>query len=136
MVFLFPYALFDVPSNYLLKKLRPSVSSFTREKLVATFEFLPQRWIAFLVFSCGILTIGISGTKSYAAVSVVRFLLGTFEAGAVKCTVHPEFPSADCLPIRVLPGPGVLLELLVPVCVPDPHIPLTETFRNSLSCVC
>ncbi|KAJ6578538.1 permease of the major facilitator superfamily [Mycena capillaripes] len=70
MVFLIAYALFDVPSNYLLKTLRPS------------------RWIAFLVLSCGILTIGIAGTKSYAAVSVVRFLLGTFEAGLFPGLVY------------------------------------------------
>ena len=28
MVFLVAYAVFEVPSNYLLKKLRPSVSIF------------------------------------------------------------------------------------------------------------
>ncbi|KAJ6492885.1 putative MFS transporter [Mycena vitilis] len=63
MVFLIAYALFEVPSNYLLKRLKPS------------------RWIAFLMFSWGALTMGLGGTKSYAAVTVVRFLLGVFEAG-------------------------------------------------------
>lgn len=55
--------MFEVPSNILLKKLRPS------------------RWIAFLMFAWGALTIGLGGVHSYAAVTVVRFLLGVFEAG-------------------------------------------------------
>ncbi len=63
MVFLVAYALFEVPSNYFLKRLRPS------------------RWIAFLMFSWGAITMGLGGTQSYASVTVVRFLLGVFEAG-------------------------------------------------------
>jgi len=63
MVFLIAYALFEVPSNYFLKKLRPS------------------RWIAFLMFSWGVITIGLGGAHSYASVTVIRFLLGVFEAG-------------------------------------------------------
>ncbi|KAJ7092436.1 putative MFS transporter [Mycena belliarum] len=63
MVFLVAYATFEVPSNYLLKKLNPS------------------RWIAFLMLAWGALTMGLGGTKSYAEVTVVRFLLGVFEAG-------------------------------------------------------
>lgn len=61
--FLVAYGLFEVPSNILLKKLRPS------------------RWIAFLMFGWGALTVGLGGVHSYAAVTVVRFLLGVFEAG-------------------------------------------------------
>jgi MFS family permease len=63
MVFLIAYALFEVPSNYFLKKMRPS------------------RWIAFLMFSWGAMTMGLSGTKNFASVTAVRFLLGVFEAG-------------------------------------------------------
>lgn len=63
MVFLVAYALFEVPSNYFLKKMKPS------------------RWIAFLMFSWGSITMGLGGTQSYASVTVVRFLLGVFEAG-------------------------------------------------------
>lgn len=63
MVFLIAYALFEIPSNYFLKRLRPS------------------RWIAFLMFSWGAITMGLGGTNSYAAVAVTRFLLGVFEAG-------------------------------------------------------
>jgi MFS family permease len=63
MVFLIAYAIFEVPSNYFLKKLKPS------------------RWIAFLMFSWGAITMGIAGTQNHASVTVVRFLLGVFEAG-------------------------------------------------------
>lgn len=70
MVFLIAYALFEVPSNYLLKKLSPS------------------RWIAFLMFSWGAITIGLGGVHSFASVTVVRFLLGVFEAGLFPGLVY------------------------------------------------
>ncbi|KAJ7742251.1 MFS transporter [Mycena metata] len=63
MVFLVAYAGFEVPSNYLLKRLSPS------------------RWIAFLMLVWGGLTMGLGGTHTYAEVAAVRFLLGVFEAG-------------------------------------------------------
>ncbi|CCC09584.1 unnamed protein product [Sordaria macrospora k-hell] len=66
MIFLVAYGLFEVPSNILLKKLRPS------------------RWIAFLMFSWGAITVGLGGANSYAAVTGVRFLLGVFEAGLLR----------------------------------------------------
>ncbi|EFW99572.1 major facilitator superfamily transporter [Grosmannia clavigera kw1407] len=70
MVFLIAYALFEVPSNYLLKRLHPS------------------RWIAFLMVSWGAITMGLSGAHSYAAVTVVRLLLGVFEAGLFPGLVY------------------------------------------------
>jgi MFS family permease len=63
MVFLVAYAVFEVPSNYFLKKLKPS------------------RWIAFLMFGWGACTVGLGGARNYATVTAVRFLLGMFEAG-------------------------------------------------------
>jgi MFS family permease len=63
MVFLIAYAIFEVPSNYFLKKLSPS------------------KWIAFLMFSWGSVTMGLGGTHSFASVTAVRFILGLFEAG-------------------------------------------------------
>ncbi|KND87155.1 putative transporter, partial [Tolypocladium ophioglossoides CBS 100239] len=70
MVFLVAYGIFEVPSNYFLKKLRPS------------------RWIAFLMLAWGAITMGLSGTHSYASVTVVRFLLGVFEAGLFPGLVY------------------------------------------------
>lgn len=70
MVFLIAYALFEIPSNYFLKK------------------FTPSKWIAFLMFSWGAITIGLGGVSSYAAVTVVRFLLGMFEAGLFPGLVY------------------------------------------------
>ncbi|KAJ6017991.1 hypothetical protein N7451_001370 [Penicillium sp. IBT 35674x] len=63
MVFLIAYALFEVPSNYFLKKLRPS------------------RWIAFLMLSWGAITMGLGGAHTYTQVTGIRFLLGVMEAG-------------------------------------------------------
>ncbi|KAL2812778.1 major facilitator superfamily domain-containing protein [Aspergillus cavernicola] len=70
MVFLIAYPLFEVPSNYFLKKLRPS------------------RWIAFLMISWGATTIGLGGAKSYAQVTGIRFLLGVTEAGLFPGLVY------------------------------------------------
>lgn len=74
MVFLIAYALFEVPSNYMLKRLKPS------------------NWIAFLMLSWGAITMGLGGVQSFASVTAVRFLLGVFEAGlfpglVCKCLV-------------------------------------------------
>jgi hypothetical protein len=63
MVFLIAYAIFEVPSNYFLKKLSPS------------------KWLAFLMFSWGVITMGLGGTHNSAGVTAVRFILGMFEAG-------------------------------------------------------
>lgn len=63
MVFLVAYAVFEVPSNILLKKLRPS------------------RWLAFLMFCWGAMTMALGGAQSFGSVTAVRFLLGMFEAG-------------------------------------------------------
>jgi hypothetical protein len=66
MVFLIAYAIFEVPSNYFLKKLSPS------------------KWISFLMFSWGVITMGLGGVHSFGAVAAVRFLLGVFEAGEFR----------------------------------------------------
>ena len=62
MIFLIGYFLFEVPSNIFLKKFRPS------------------RWLAFLMGSWGLITIGIGGVHNYSQIVGVRFLLGVFEA--------------------------------------------------------
>ncbi|KAK3689927.1 major facilitator superfamily domain-containing protein [Podospora appendiculata] len=70
MIFLIAYALFEVPSNILLKKLRPS------------------RWIAFLMFSWGAITMGLGGVQNFSAMAGVRFLLGAAEAGLFPGLVY------------------------------------------------
>jgi len=74
MVFLIAYAIFEVPSNYFLKK------------------FSPSKWIAFLMFSWGAVTMGLGGTKNFAGVTAVRFILGMFEAGKYS-QVERKFQS-------------------------------------------
>ncbi|KAL2256138.1 hypothetical protein VTK26DRAFT_2125 [Humicola hyalothermophila] len=70
MVFLVGYALFEVPSNYLLKKLRPS------------------RWLAFLMLAWGSVTMGLGGVRSFGGAVAARFLLGAFEAGLFPGLVY------------------------------------------------
>nr|A0A089FNE5.1 RecName: Full=MFS transporter prlL; AltName: Full=Pyrrolocin biosynthesis protein L [fungal sp. NRRL 50135]AIP87508.1 putative MFS transporter [fungal sp. NRRL 50135] len=70
MIFFLAYGLFEVPSNVLLKKLHPS------------------RWIAILMFSWGAISMGLAGAHNYATVTVVRFLLGIFEAGLFPGLVY------------------------------------------------
>ncbi|KAI0385697.1 MFS general substrate transporter [Hypomontagnella monticulosa] len=70
MIFLIGYFLFEVPSNILLKKLRPS------------------RWLAFLMVAWGAITIGLGGVHNYPAMTGVRFLLGASEAGLFPGLVY------------------------------------------------
>ncbi|KAL2796475.1 major facilitator superfamily domain-containing protein [Aspergillus keveii] len=70
MVFLIAYALFEVPSNYFLKKLKPN------------------RWIAFLMLSWGAVTMGLGGVHNFAQVTGLRFLLGVMEAGLFPGLVY------------------------------------------------
>jgi MFS family permease len=70
MAFLIAYAIFEVPSNYVLKKLRPS------------------RWISILMLSWGGLTMCLGATNSFASVTAVRFLLGVSEAGLFPGLVY------------------------------------------------
>ena len=70
MVFLVGYALFEVPSNILLKKLRPS------------------RWLAFLMFAWGGITMSLGGVRTFEATAAVRFLLGMAEAGLFPGLVY------------------------------------------------
>ncbi|RYP15292.1 hypothetical protein DL765_005816 [Monosporascus sp. GIB2] len=70
MIFLIGYFFFEVPSNILLKKLRPS------------------RWIAFLMFSWGAISAGLGGTHNFGQVTGLRFLLGAFEAGLFPGLVY------------------------------------------------
>lgn len=58
------YALFEVPSNWIMKR-------YVR----------PSRWLGFLLFGWGALTVGFTGIQTYGQVVGLRFLIGVFEAG-------------------------------------------------------
>ncbi|KAM5540145.1 hypothetical protein V8D89_006285 [Ganoderma adspersum] len=70
MIFFVSYTVFETPSNYMLKKFRPS------------------RWIAFLMFSWGAMTMILGGVKNFGGLIAVRFLLGMFEAGLFPGMVY------------------------------------------------
>ena len=62
-VFFFPYALFEVPSNVLLKRLRPSI------------------WFPLITALVGICMLSQGLVHNYAGLLVARFFLGVTEAG-------------------------------------------------------
>lgn len=63
MIFLIAYTIFEVPSNYLLKRLKPST------------------WLAFLMFAWSAVTMGLAGSHHSATLTALRFMLEMFEAG-------------------------------------------------------
>ena len=63
-LFSLAYALFEVPSNWIMKR-------YVR----------PSRWLATLLLCWGLCTIGFAGVQTYPQVVVLRFLIGVFEAG-------------------------------------------------------
>ncbi|KAI0355551.1 MFS general substrate transporter [Trametes cingulata] len=70
MVFFISYGIFETPSNYLLKKYKPS------------------RWLAFLMFGWGAMTIIMAACQNFASLVAMRFLLGAFEAGLFPGIVY------------------------------------------------
>lgn len=63
VIFFVPYILFEVPSNILLKKLRPHL------------------WLSICMFMFGLVTMLQGFTQNYAGILTTRFFLGLFEAG-------------------------------------------------------
>jgi len=63
-LFAVAYALFEVPSNWIMKR-------YVR----------PSRWLATLLLLWGLFTIGFAGVQNFAQVTVLRFFIGMFEAG-------------------------------------------------------
>ncbi|CAF3778009.1 unnamed protein product [Rotaria sp. Silwood1] len=62
-IFFFGYVLFEVPSNIILRRWRPS------------------RWIGLIMLAWGVVAVSLTAVKNFAGLLVCRFLLGTFEAG-------------------------------------------------------
>ncbi|KAJ9612133.1 hypothetical protein H2200_003730 [Cladophialophora chaetospira] len=63
MIFFITSVLFDYPSNLALRK------------------FGPQKWLGFIGFSWGCLTIAMGFTHSWKSILVLRVIFGAFEAG-------------------------------------------------------
>lgn len=61
--FFFSYCAFEVPSNVLLKRLKPS------------------RWLPFIMACWGIVMIGMAFATNFAGLITARIFLGLFEAG-------------------------------------------------------
>lgn len=66
VVFFPPYILFEIPSNILLKKLKPNV------------------WLSLCMFGFGLVTICQGLVTSYGGLLATRFFLGLTEAGMVS----------------------------------------------------
>ncbi len=62
-IFFVPYVLFEIPSNVILKKLRPHV------------------WLSLCMFGFGLVTICQGLVQSYGGLLTTRFFLGVFESG-------------------------------------------------------
>ncbi|KAA8651289.1 hypothetical protein EYZ11_008806 [Aspergillus tanneri] len=62
-IFFVPYVLLEIPSNMVLKKLRPHI------------------WLAGCMFCFGILTIAQGFVKNYSGLLATRFLIGVSESG-------------------------------------------------------
>ncbi|KAI1928302.1 High-affinity nicotinic acid transporter [Ophidiomyces ophidiicola] len=62
-IFFIPYILFEIPSNILLKKLRPHV------------------WLSLCMFLFGFVTLVQGFVQNYAGLLTTRFFLGLFETG-------------------------------------------------------
>ncbi|KAF2652469.1 MFS general substrate transporter [Lophiostoma macrostomum CBS 122681] len=63
VIFFVPYVLFEIPSNILLKKLKPRI------------------WLSICMFGFGFVTIMQGLVKNYSGLLATRFFLGVFETG-------------------------------------------------------
>ena len=62
-IFFVPYVLFEIPSNIILKRLKPHV------------------WLSFCMFCFGLVTLCQGLVQNWGGLMTTRFLLGLFEAG-------------------------------------------------------
>lgn len=78
-LFAVSYAVFEVPSNWIMKR-------YVR----------PSRWLATLLLSWGIFTIGFAGVQNFTQVTVLRFFIGVFEAGFFPGMLDLDDGRGDC----------------------------------------
>lgn len=74
-MFIVPLALFETPSNYMLK------------------YFSAPHWFAFLLLGWGATDMIIAASRNYSTLIGLRFLLGSFEAGLMKALPLQYFRS-------------------------------------------
>ncbi|KAK9446413.1 major facilitator superfamily domain-containing protein [Limtongia smithiae] len=70
VVFFLPYILLEVPSNFVLKKVKPST------------------WLSLILFLWGCVTVGIGNVRTYGQLIACRFLLGALESGLFPGCVY------------------------------------------------
>lgn len=74
-LFFVPYTLLEIPSNIVLKLMRPS------------------RWIAILMFSWGLVMTLMSLTSSYGGLLAGRFFLGVTEVYLADDSLHEHWKA-------------------------------------------
>jgi hypothetical protein len=72
MIFFIPYGLLEVPSNIVLKMVRPSL------------------WISFLIVSWGIVMSLMSIVQNYGGLLTARFFLGVAEVSTIRTPPNPS----------------------------------------------
>ncbi|KAI0370672.1 MFS transporter [Pilatotrama ljubarskyi] len=70
MIFIVAFTIIQTPSNYMLKRFRPS------------------RWIALMMFCWGAMTLLLASVRNFGGLVAVRFLLGAFESGLFPGQVY------------------------------------------------
>lgn len=80
MVCLIAYAVFEVPPNYLLKSLNPTVPSpFLPD--IPQLRDAEMDCLSVVLILGGRIIIGLDGTHNCSQLTAVRFLLGAVEVG-------------------------------------------------------
>ncbi|CAO2655022.1 Nn.00g117550.m01.CDS01 [Neocucurbitaria sp. VM-36] len=70
LVFFIGYALFELPSNYIIRRLGARI------------------WLSFLIIAWGLCVLGMGFVKNWQVLTVLRALLGIFEAGLFPGAVY------------------------------------------------
>lgn len=78
-MFFIPYILLEVPSNIILKSMRPSV--WLSSLMLGWGEYVHQNSLSYSLHPSGVITVCQGCTQSFAGLVACRVLLGTFEAG-------------------------------------------------------
>ena len=88
-IFFVPYVLFEVPSNILLKKLKPHVwCMFFTFSDFGGYVTDPLPVVSFCMFMFGLVMICQGLVSSWGGLMTARFFLGVFETGM--------FPGCEC----------------------------------------